>query len=101
MTNGTCPSCGDWFGRCTGHSSIYGSGGIRICEECWLEEEDLIEAEGTNDPDTSPAIKALVERYRRSMIAIAMPCAAPRPQGSGPSGPASAGRQASPKTCAS
>lgn len=61
-----CPNCGQWLGRRTGHSSIYHNGGVTLCEECWFEEEDLIGAEGTNDPELSPIIAERLARYRRA-----------------------------------
>lgn len=63
---GNCPNCGAFLGRTTGESSIYnpGKGPIILCEECWLDEDDLIEQEGANSPEHSEAIRARLERYR-------------------------------------
>lgn len=65
MRSGTCPNCGGKLGRCVGESSIYGSHDIGdLCEPCWLEEEDLIDSEGTNSPEFSDLIKGRLARYR-------------------------------------
>ena len=66
MADGICANCCRYLGRSTGVSSIYRSDGEILCEPCWLEEDDLIEEEGTNSPDYSEAIKVRLERYRRN-----------------------------------
>lgn len=60
-----CPNCKKPLGNCVGKSSIYGSKDVPdLCEPCWLDEEDLIDREGTNDPDGSDVIRERLEHYR-------------------------------------
>jgi hypothetical protein len=60
-----CPNCKKPLGNCVGTSSLYGSHDIGdLCEDCWLEEEDLIDEEGTNSPEYSEKIKARLAHYR-------------------------------------
>jgi hypothetical protein len=61
-----CHGCGEWVGKCSGHSAIYSSGGALLCDFCWIAEDELIEEVGTNDPDRSREIAALLARYRRA-----------------------------------
>lgn len=61
-----CPRC-SWIifrGETRGESGIYGSSDIPdLCEPCFFDEEDEIEAAGTNDlPET-------LARYRANMRA--------------------------------
>lgn len=63
-----CPGCGILLGNEVGESSIYGSRDVTdLCSTCWLNEDDLIEEVGTNDPDSNDQIKNLLARYRANM----------------------------------
>lgn len=66
--NGKCPGCGQILNNTVGECAIYGSHDIPdLCEPCWLEEDALIDQEGTNDPDHSEPIKQRLEQYRSMM----------------------------------
>lgn len=59
-----CPrcTCAIFWGDATGVSGIYGSDDVDdLCEACFLEEDEQIDREGTNDlPQT-------LARYRQNM----------------------------------
>lgn len=63
-----CPRCSNLIrqGETRGESSIYGSHAIPdLCEQCFLDEDEEIEAAGTNDlPET-------LAWYRRNIAALA------------------------------
>lgn len=60
-----CAGCGRILGNEEGESSICGSHDIGpLCMTCWNSEEELIEKVGTNSPELSEEIGALLEQYR-------------------------------------
>lgn len=65
MRPGTCPNCRRPLGNSVGESSLYGSHDVGdLCEDCWLDEEALIDEEGTNSPEWSEKIAARLAHYR-------------------------------------
>lgn len=74
MDNEKCPGCGILLTGAVGESGIFGSHDIPdLCEPCFLEEDDLIESEGTNSPTVSEAIKKRLEHYRAMMKSEGIP----------------------------
>jgi hypothetical protein len=64
--NTHCANCGTDIlnAKCTGVSSIYQSGGIDLCETCYLMEDDLIDQQGTNVlPERLKHYNKMLERF--------------------------------------
>ncbi len=51
VTPHTCACCREPLGNCTGTSGLYNPGrnSFILCEDCWLEEEGLVDETGTNN----------------------------------------------------